>query len=123
MSLDYTMLGPLLLSRNAILRGLLDQPRVTWEDKRTLGGVLISRPAVAIRGRLLTLELLKGRTTVGQLLQVQALIDAAQPVMLRHHVWCGLVRVNAINSTSLPIDYADYSPGHKASAEISLTEI
>ena len=123
MSLAYTQLGPVRLSPHAILRGLLDQPRVTWEDKRTLGGVLKYRPATAIRGRVLTLDLLEKHTTVGELLQVQQLIDAGVPVMLQHHVWSGMVRVDAINSASLPLDYADYSPADWASAEITLTEI
>ncbi len=123
MSLAYTQLGPVRLSPHAILRGLYDQPRVTWEDKRTLGGVLKYRPATAIRGRVLTLDLLGNHTTVGELLQVQQLIDAGVPVMLQHHVWSGMVRVDAINSASLPLDYADYSPADWASAEITLTEI
>ena len=123
MSLAYTQLGPVRLSPHAILRGLYDQPRVTWEDKRTLGGVLKYRPATAIRGRVLTLDLLGNHTTVGELLQVQQLIDAGVPVMLQHHVWSGLVRVNSIVSASLPIDYADYRPDDWASAEIQLTEI
>lgn len=123
MSLEHTLLGNVQLSPHAILRGLYDQPRVTWEDKRTLGGVLVSRPATAIRGRDLVLDLSGGHTTVAELLQVQALIDAAQPVQLVHHVWTGLVRVNSISSASLPIDFADYAPDDWASAEIHLTEI
>lgn len=123
MSLAYTQLGPVRLSPHAILRGLYDQPRVTWEDKRTLGGVLKYRPATAIRGRVLTLDLLGNHTTVGELLQVQQLIDAGVPVMLQHHVWSGLVRVDAINSASLLLDDADYALDYCASAEIQLTEI
>lgn len=123
MSLEYTQLGPVRLSPHAILRGLYDQPRLSWEDKRTLGGLLKSRPALAIRGRQLRLDLLAGHTTVGQLLQIQALADAGRPVLLTHHTWSGLVRVDAINSASLLIDYADYNLADLASAEIALTEI
>lgn len=122
-TLAATFLGDLELSPHAILRGLYDQPRLTWEDKRTIGGRLLYRPAVAVRGRALTLDLLEGHTTVGELLAVQALIDAGQPVTLRHHAWSGTVRVDAIESTSLPIDYADYREDDWASAEIRLTEL
>ena len=123
MSLTATWLGDVELSPHALLRGLYDQPRLTWEDKRTLGGRLVSRPAVAIRGRALTLDLSGGHATVGQLLAVQALIDAGEPVTLRHHAWTGAVRVDSIESASLPIDYANYNEADWASAEIRLTEV
>lgn len=122
-TLPHTLLGPVVLSPHAVLRGLYDQPRLSWEDKRTLGGLLKSRPARAIRGRQLRLDLLDGHTTVGQLLQIQALADAGLPVELVHHIWNGLVRVDAINSAALLIDYADYDLADWASAEIALTEI
>ncbi len=122
-TLPHTLLGPVVLSPHAVLRGLYDQPRLSWEDKRTLGGLLKSRPARAIRGRQLRLDLLDGHTTVGQLLQIQALADAGRPVELVHHIWSGLVRVDAINSAALLIDYADYDLADWASAEIALTEI
>lgn len=122
-TLAATWLGDLELSPHALLRGLYDQPRVTWEDKRTLGGRLVGRPARSVRGRRLTLDLTEGHTTIGELLSIQALIDAAEPVLLRHHVWEGRVRVDAIQSAGLPIDYADYRPEDWASAEIILTEV
>ena len=122
-TLAATWLGDVELSPHAILRGLYDQPRLTWEDKRTIGGRLVYRPAVAIRGRALTLDLLEGHATVGQLLAVQALVDAGEPVTLRHHAWTGAVRVDAIESAGLPIDYADYKADDWASAEIRLTEL
>ena len=123
MSLEATYLGDVELSPHALLRGLYDQPRRTYEDKRTIGGRLLYRPAVAVKGRALTLDLLEHHTTIGELLAVQALIDAGEPVVLRHHVWTGTVRVDSIQSSSLPIDYADYDPADWASAEIHLTEI
>lgn len=122
-TLPATWLGDVELSPHAVLRGLYDQSRVTWEDKRTLGGVLKYRPARSVRGRRLTLDLLEGHATVGQLEAVLALIDRAEPVLLRHHVWEGMVRVDAIQSASLPIDYADYKASDWASAEIILTEV
>ena len=122
-TLAATYLGDLELSPHALLRGLYDQSRVTWEDKRTLGGVLKYRPARSVKGRRLTLDLLEGHATVGQLEAVLALIDRAEPVLLRHHVWEGMVRVDAIQSASLPIDYADYKAEDWASAEIILTEV
>lgn len=122
-TLPATYLGDVELSPHAVLRGLYDQSRVTWEDKRTLGGVLKYRPARSVKGRRLTLDLLEGHATVGQLEAVLALIDRAEPVLLRHHVWEGMVRVDAIQSASLPIDYADYKSEDWASAEIILTEV
>lgn len=122
-TLPATYLGDVELSPHAILRGLHDQPRVTWEDKRTIGGRLVGRVARSVRGRRLTLDLLENHTTVGELEAVLALIDAAEPVPLRHHVWEGMVRVDAIQSASQPIDHADYRPEDWASAEIILTEV
>lgn len=122
MTLPATYLGNLELSPHARLRGL-EQPSLTWEDKRTIGGRLVYRRAVAIKGRTLTLDLTGNHTTVGELRQVRALIDAGAPVTLEHHTWTGTVRVDAIQGVSLPIDYADAQDDDWASAEIRLTEL
>lgn len=121
-TLPATYLGNLALSPHAILRGL-ETPSLTYEDKRTIGGALKYRPAVAIKGRALTLDLLEGHTTVGELRAIRDLIDAGQPVTLRHHIWTGTVRVDAIEGAGLPIDYADAKDDDWASAEIRLTEL
>ena len=121
-TLAATFLGDLELSPHAVLRGL-EQPRLTYEDKRTIGGKLLYRPAVAIKGRALTLDLLEGHATVADLRAIQAIIDAGQPVTLQHHTWTGTVRVDAIEGVGLPIDYADTRDDDWASAEIRMTEL
>lgn len=121
-TLAATFLGDLELSPHAILRGL-ERPALTWEDKRTLGGRLVYRPAIAVKGRSLTLDLLEGHATVGELRAIRDLIDAGQPVILRHHTWTGTVRLDAIESAGLPIDYADAKNTDWASAEIRMTEL
>ena len=121
-TLAATFLGDLELSPHAVLRGL-ETPSLTWEDKRTIGGQLKYRPAVAIKGRALTLDLLEGHATVADLRAIRDLIDAGQPVTLRHHTWTGTVRVDSIEGASLPIDYADTKGDDWASAEIKMTEL
>lgn len=121
-TLAATFLGDLELSPHAILRGL-ERPSLTYEDKRTLGGRLVYRPAIAIKGRALTLDLLEGHTTVGELRAIRDLIDAGRAVTLRHHTFTGQVRVDAIEAASLPIDYADAKASDWASAEIRMTEL
>ena len=122
-TLPATWLGDVELSPHAVLRNLYDAAHVTYEDKRTIGGALKYRAARSVKGRKLVLDLLENHTTVGELMAVLAVIDAAVPVLLRHHVWEGMVRVDAVQSASLPIDYADYNPADWASAEILLTEV
>ena len=121
-TLAATFLGDLELSPHAVLRGL-EQPRLTYEDKRTIGGKLLYRPAVAIKGRALTLDLLEGHATVAELRAIRDLIDAGTPVILRHHTFTGQVRVDAIEGVGLPIDYADTRDDDWASAEIRMTEL
>ena len=122
-TLDYTMLGPVRLSPHLRLRGLLTNSSVTWESKRTLGGVLKSRPARSIGGQKLVLDGEGNHFTVGQLSMVLQLIEAGQPVLLLHHIKTATVRVDAITGPILPIDYADYRPEDWVSAQIELTEI
>lgn len=122
-TLDYTMLGPITLSQHLRLRGLIDQNSITWEDKRTLGGVLKSRPAHSIGGKKLILDGEGNHFTVGQLSMVLQLIEAGQPVLLLHHLKTATVRVDTITGPILPIDYADYRPEDWVSAQIELTEL
>ena len=122
-TLDYTMLGPVTLSQHLLLRGLIDQSSITWEDKRTLGGVLKSRPSRSIKGKKLILDGDGWHYTVGQLMAVQALIDAAHPVLLSHHLFSGPVRVDAITNAGMAIDYSDYRDTDWISAQIELTEL
>lgn len=121
-TLAATFLGDLELSPHAVLRGL-EAPSLTYEDKRTIGGKLVYRLAVAIKGRALTLDLTEGHATVGELRAIRDLVDAGEPVTLRHHTWTGTVRVDAIEGASLPIDYADARDDDWASAEIRMTEL
>ena len=122
-TLEHTMLGSVQLSPHLRLRGLIDQASITWEDKRTIGGLLKSRPARSVKGRKLILDGEGWHFETAQLAQVLALINAAQPVLLQHHLLTATVRVDAITNAGMAIDYADYRPEDWLSAQIELTEI
>ena len=122
MTLQATFLGNLELSPHARLRGL-DAPRLTYEDKRTIGGKLVYRAATAIKGRTLTLDLTEHHATMGQIEAVRNMIDAGTPVILRHHTFTGQVRVDGIENLTPSIDYADAKGQDWASAEIRMTEL
>ena len=120
---DNTLLGNLVLSPHLILRQILETGNVTWEDKRTLGGRFVSRPAVGRAGRKWLLDGEGNHFTVGQIRAIRQLMDTAQPVQLEHHIYSGMVRIDSIASFSMPIDYADPQDDDWVSATIALTEV
>lgn len=123
MARENTLLGNLVLSPHLALRQIIETGRVTWEDKRTLGGMLISRHAIGQGGRKWQLDGVGGHFTVGQIQAIRQLMDAAQPVRLEHHIYSGMVRIDSIASFSMIIDYADPQDDDWVSATLDLTEI
>lgn len=123
MTLLNTTLGPLTLSPHLVLRQEVETHSRTWEDKRTIGGRFVARPAMGRKGRKLVLDGDGNHFTVAQCRAIRQLIDAGQPVLLQHHTWIGTVRVDAISGYSLPLDYADFADDDWVSASIDLTEI
>ena len=123
MARENTLLGNLVLSPHLILRQIIETGRVTWEDKRTLGGMLISRHAIGQGGRKWLLDGEGNHFTVGQIRAIRQLMDAAQLVQLDHHIYSGIVRIDSIASFSMPFDYADPQDDDWVSATVELTEI
>lgn len=123
-TLEHTLLGSIEMSPHLLLLGIYTEATVTWEDKRTLGGVLKTRPAFSVKGRKLKLDGNDNYLTADILREVLALVNAAQPVLLVHHQLTAMVRVDAItNATGEALNIADYCPELWAGAVIELTEI
>lgn len=123
-TLEHTWLGSIEMSPHLLLLGIYTESAVAWEDKRTLGGVLKTRPAFSVKGRKFKLDGNDNYLTADILREVLALINAAQPVLLVHHQLTAMVRVDAITNLSGElVDIADYCPELWGGAQIELTEI
>ena len=120
---NTTMLGSLVLSPHLAIRQSVETGHVTWEDKRTIGGQLVSRYATATKGRKLQLDGEGNHFTVSQIAAIRQMMDAAQPVLLQHHRYTGMVRIDAVSSYALPLDPADFTGDDWVSATIDLTEV
>lgn len=120
---DNTLLGSLVLSPHLVIRQIVETGHVTWEDKRTIGGQLVSRYATATKGRKLQLDGEGNHFTVSQIAAIRQMMDAAQPVLLQHHRYNGMVRIDAVSSYALPFDHADFADDDWISATIDLTEV
>ena len=122
-SLAYITLGPLQLNRNIRLRNVLGQSQIAYQHSRTIDGLARHYPFRVQAGQQLELDGEGGRFEIGQIRQVEALIAAAQPVYLQHHVHTGMVLITSINIDGLIIDYADYNDTHRVSAKITLITV
>ena len=123
-TLEHTWLGPIEMSPHLPLLGIYTESIVTWEDKRTLGGVLKTRPAFSVKGRKLKLDGNDNYLSADIIREALALVNSAQPVLLVHHLLTAMVRVDAITNLSGElVDIADYCPELWGGAQIELTEI
>ena len=112
------------MSPHLLLLGIYTESSVTWEDKRTLGGVLKTRPAFSVKGRKLKLDGNDNYLSADIIREALALVNSAQPVLLVHHLLTAMVRVDAITNLSGElVDIADYCPELWGGAQIELTEI